>query len=226
MLSHELLQAWRESVADTKKPHLWSDTEAYRFMDDAYFMFARLTGGIGDFESPEMEVEVRAGEKLVDLHPSLLRITTATLRSDGRPIEIVNFTDMNKLTVQDYGGRAKVSDFSLPGRVTHMVTGQAPDRARLIMVPVEDDIIDLTGYRLPLCHINGENQQLRDVSVYHHLHLIHWMSYLAYGKQDADAFDPRKAEHHKQEFESYCDQVKREWERYKHKNRVVSYGGL
>lgn len=226
MLSHELLQAWRESVSDTQKPYLWSDAEAYRFMDDAYFMFARLTGGIGDFESPEMEVEVRAGEKLADLHPSILRITGATLRSTGHPVEVINFTDMGRLTTQDYGGRAKVRDFDLPGRVTHMVTGLSQGRVRLIMVPVEDDIIDLTGYRLPLCHIAGDGQQLRDVSVYHHPHLMHWMSYLAYSKQDADAFDPRKADFHKSEFEAYCAQVQREWERYKHKNRVVAYGGL
>jgi len=84
MLSHELLQAWRESVVDTVKPYLWSDAEAYRFMNDAYFMFVRLTGGIADFGSPETEVQVSAGEKISELHPSILRITGATLRSDGR----------------------------------------------------------------------------------------------------------------------------------------------
>jgi len=133
---------------------------------------------------------------------------------------------MGRLTVQDYGGRAKVTDFELPGRVTHMVIGLGPDKARLIMVPVEDDIIDLTCYRLPLNTISDAGQQLSDISIYHHLHLTHWMSQLAYAKPDTEAFDPRKSEYHKQEFTTYCDQVKREWDRYKHKNRVVAYGGL
>jgi len=84
----------------------------------------------------------------------------------------------------------------------------------------------LTCYRLPLNTISDAGQQLSDISIYHHLHLTHWMSQLAYAKPDTEAFDPRKSEYHKQEFTTYCDQVKREWDRYKHKNRVVAYGGL
>lgn len=226
MLSHELVQAWRDSVADTVEPYLWSDREAYRFLNDAYFMFVRLTGGVPDFGSAECEVQVRAGEAFGDLHPSVLRIMSATLRSKQRPIKIVNSTDLPSLTTDDYGGRAKITDFNSPGDVSHMVIGMVPDRVRFVMVPMEDDVVDLQIYRLPLSQITRDNQKLCDVSVIHHEHLMHWMSFRAYGKQDADAFDPRRAEYHKAEFERYCAQALRERERYKHKNRVVVYGGL
>lgn len=226
MLSHELVQAWRESVADTVQPYLWSDAEAYRFLNDAYFMFVRLTGGVVDTDSPETEVMVEEGQAMCDLHPSILRIMSATLRSAQRQLQIINATDLPKLTTQDYGGRAQLTDFNRPGNVTHMVIGMARDKAKLIAVPTQDDTIDLHVYRLPTCEITREGQKLSDVSMIHHYHLTHWMSYLAYSKQDADAFDPRRAEYHKAEFERYCAQALREWERYKHKNRVVAYGGL
>lgn len=226
MNSQELLQAWRDSVDDNAEPYLWSDDEAYRFMNDAYFMFVRLTDGVADFRSDETEVAVVEGEPLTTLSPLILRIMSATLRSTGRKVEVINVTDLPRLSVQDYGGRAVLSDLDREGEVRYLVTGMAQDRVRLIMVPTRDDVIDLVVYRLPKGEITGEDQEFEDVEGIHHIHLISWMSYLAYSKQDAETFDPRMSEFHKQEFVDYCEQVKREWERYKHKNRVVRYGGL
>lgn len=226
MQSQELLRAWRASVKDDVKPYLWSDEEAYLFMNDAYNMFVRLTGGIADFRSEYTEVEVVAHDAIAELHPSILRIMSATLRSRRRPLEILNGPDLGTIRVQDYGGYTTLTDLDREGDVVAMVLGQARDRAQLINVPVEDDIIDLVVYRLPVTEITGSGQEFAGVQGIHHYHLAHWMSFRAYDKQDADTFDPRRAEYHKAEFERYCAQAQREWERYKHKNRVVAYGGL
>jgi hypothetical protein len=52
------------------------------------------------------------------------------------------------------------------------------------------------------------------------------MQHLAYRKADADTFDRGRSDEYKALFESYCAMVRAEWERYKHKTRVVTYGGL
>ena len=52
------------------------------------------------------------------------------------------------------------------------------------------------------------------------------MKALAYRKQDAETFDRARAEENEVVFARYCALVKSEFEREKHKTRVVAYGGL
>ena len=49
----ELLDQFRSDAFDLALPYLWSDTDVLRYMNDAYGMFVRLTGGIGDFTTVE-----------------------------------------------------------------------------------------------------------------------------------------------------------------------------
>ena len=98
---------------------------------------------------------------------------------------------------------------------------------RAVQVPRGFDVADAHIYRLPLTVISGDGQEITDVDEEHHLRLVEWMKYLAYGKNDADTFNPRGSAEAEQRFRAYCAQVKAEWERYKTKPvRVVSYGGL
>ena len=52
------------------------------------------------------------------------------------------------------------------------------------------------------------------------------MKELAFLKQDSETFDRAGSKENKKAFEDYCAAVKAEAERYKHKVREVSYGGL
>lgn len=226
MDSTGLLKAFRSDVVDTARPYLWSDEGCWRYANDAYRMFVRLTGGVADFLSEACEIAVTAGEPLVDLHPSILRIMGATLRSTNQPVEVINSTDVGKMRSTDYGQIKQLLLDDKTGHIRYLVHGMQRDKARLVQVPEVDDFIDLHIYRTPLDMITGDGQELTDVAEDHHLHLLDWMKHLAYKKQDADTFNPQASLQGKQDFEAYCSFVKAEWERYKTKVRIVSYGGL
>lgn len=226
MNSTELRNAFRQDVMDTAKPYLWSDEEVWRYANDAYRMFARLTGGVADFLSDACEVQISAGEAVAEVSPSIMRIMSATRRSDTHPIEIINPTDLQKMRSSDYGQIKQIVMDERTGPVRYMIIGLTRGSVRWVQVPEVDDYVDMHIYRMPLDTITGPDQELTDVAEDHHIHLLDWMKHLAYKKSDADTFNPQASVFGEQEFRAYCLQVVAEWERYKHKTRVVSYGGI
>lgn len=226
MDSTGLFEAFRSDVVDTAQPYLWSDDEVWRYADDAYSMFVRLTGGIPDFLSDAAAVAVSTGEPVADLHPSILRVISATRRSDNGNVNVINQTDIGKMRSSDYGQIKQMMLDTKGGEVRYMVLGMEQHKARLVQVPEFDDTLDLYIYRLPLNKLTADGQKLSDVDEHHHIHLLDWMKHLAYKKQDAETFNPKQSELCKNDFIAYCSQAKAEFERMKHKTRVVSYGGL
>ena len=226
MDSTGLYDAFRQDVVDVASPYLWSDDEVWRYAGDAQRQFVRLTGGVADVLSTACAIVITGGEPWGDLHPSVLRVMSLTRRSDNKPIEVINATDLGKMRSSDYGQIKSLVMDSLTGPVRYAVHGMQRGKLRWVQVPEVDDIADAHIYRLPLTVIDGHSQEIEDISEEHHISLIEWMKHLAYGKKDADAFDPKASANAEQKFRTYCAQVKAEWERYKHKTRVVSYGGL
>ena len=94
MTSSELLTLFRSDISDVALPYLWSDLEAYTYMNDAYRMFVRLTGGVPDFTSLTTQVPIVSGNALGVLDPSILRIMSARRLSDGREIKVINSPDI------------------------------------------------------------------------------------------------------------------------------------
>ena len=226
MNSTELLEAFRLDTVDTADPPLWSDPEIYRYLNDAYFQFVRITGGVADFTSEACEVGITAGEDMSLLHPSIMRVMSAKRRSDKATIRVINSTDLGSVRVSDYGQAVLTKVDEATGPVRLMVLGMQRGVVRWVQLPEFDDAVDMVIYRLPLKPITGAGQALDDVEEIHHLHLLDWMKHLAYKKQDAETFSPKDSERSGQAFLAYCDQVRAEWERYKHKTRVVAYGGI
>ena len=93
MLSEELFDAFRSDVSDVSAPYLWSDSEVWRYMDDAYKMFARLTGGVPDSTSDLTQIDVVAGEADAEVSPLILKFREARLLSTGLKLTIVNHTE-------------------------------------------------------------------------------------------------------------------------------------
>lgn len=226
MNSSELLLHFRRDIVDLARPYLWSDEEAFVYMADAYVMFVRLTGGVADFTSAVTEVSVTTGETSSPISKKIMRIMSASRRSDGNSIELINATDVGRLVSSDYGKRTVRRFSTTPGSINAMVIGQQRGLVRWLNAPQEDDIVDLHVYRLPLDTITGDDQEFTDVDEHHHIHLVKWMKAHAYRKQDADTFDPRAADECDAQFRIYCERVKAETEREKHKTRVTQYGGL
>ena len=226
--SQELFDTFRGDVVDTARPYLWTDEEVIRYADDAYRMFFRLTGGIADFTSDVTKIPVVTGEDMVNLDPSILRIMAAQLLSNGQEVRVVNATDLPALfrSGVDYGQLRQLTMQNSPGAVRWLVMGMQRNTAKLIQIPTVDDEIDMYVYRMPLAHITDGTHLMDDMLPDHHLHLLKWMKYHAYNKQDTETFDKTKAAEAEAAFRTYCLQSKLEWERYKTKTRVVAYGGL
>lgn len=227
MDTNELYDAYRNDVVDTARPYLWLDEEVWRYMADAHRMYFRLLGGIADFLTDEVcRVECPAGQAIVELHPSVLRVMQARRLSDNAPVTVVNQTDLPLLTEVDYGRQREIFMDDRPGPVKYMVTGMKRSVARLVMTPQVDEQLALTVYRTPIDIADGPDKELTELDEEHHIHLLDWMKHLAYKKQDAETFDRAKSEECGANFRAYVAQCKAEWERYKHKTRVVEYGGL
>jgi hypothetical protein len=227
MTSNELLDLFRKDVVDTAKPYLWSDSEIYAYMNDAYFMYVRLMGGIADSTSVAVtQVIAQAGEPFADLHPSILTIRGAYRTSDNKRVEVINYEDIEKIAVQDFGVSMPVKLDLTQGSIVSMVIGMEDDVVRFFKVPSADDVIQLSVYRLPLEPITGGDQTFEGVKDHHHIHFLKWMKAMAYSKQDTDTFNKVKASEEEMKFRAYCEQARLEWERKRHKPRVVQYGGI
>lgn len=230
MTAQELLDQFRSEMVDTAKPYLWSDTEVLGYMDDAYKMFVRLTGGIADFTSDLTRVDIVAGEAVAEYDRRILRVMEAQRASDLGKIEVINQTDMTFKRDNDYGLVRPIYLDNTPGRVRYMVIGAERGKAKWVQLPEENDQAILYVYRLPLTSIERDGSNLAfefdEIGEEHHTHLGLWMRHRGYMKADAETFDRGRADDFKKQFTGYCTFAKAEWERYKHKNRTVAYGGL
>lgn len=226
MLSEELFDAFRSDVSDVSAPYLWSESEVWRYMDDAYKMFVRLTGGVPDSTSDLTQIDVVAGEADAEVSPLILKFREARLLSTGLKLTIVNHTDLPMTGGSDYGNIRSMYLNKMPGPVRYMLIGKQRKLVTWLQVPVEDDTVSLIVDRLPLDRISCEGQEFADIGEEHHEHLMLWMKSRAYGKQDADTFDRGRRDEYKKEFIAYCEFAKGEMARYKSKVRSVAYGGL
>lgn len=226
MTAYELFDHFRSNTRDVSPAYFWTDEEVWMYMNAAYRMFVRLTGGIADFTSEATEVSIVSGVAEAELHPSILRIMSAYRRSDEVEIEIINPTDLGRIRSSDYGQIKQIYLDTTSGPVRYMLLGGQKNLVRWVQVPAADDTADLMIYRLPLEQITCGEQELTEVEEDHHLYLYDWMEHLAYLKKDADTFDPNGAALAEARFRKYCAEVKAEWERYKHKHREVAYGGI
>ena len=226
MTSDELYDAFRSDVMDVASPYLWSNSEVWRYMDDAYKMFVRLTGGVADATSPLTQIDVVTGEADAEVSPLILKFREARLVSTGRILKIINHTDLPTTSSADYGQLRQMYLNKTPGPVRYMLVGKQRKLVTWLQVPTEEDVVDTTVYRLPLNRITDFGQEFSDIGEEHHEHLLLWMKARAYGKQHADTFDKGRADFYAAEFKDYCTMATAEWERSKSKVRSVVYGGL
>lgn len=213
MNSTDLYELFRRDIADSAQPYLWSDLEVFSYMNDAYRMFVRLTGGVADSTSVTARVPVVTNVAAGVIAPAVLRIMSAYRVSDGQPVDI-------------YNGPEYVRPATAKGPVRGMVIGEQDGLARWTTIPIANDTVQLSVYRMPLGFITDAVQLFTDVKEDHHIHLMDWMKHLAYRKQDAETFNRASSAENGDSFRNYCAEVVAERERLKHKTRIVAYGGI
>lgn len=213
MNSTDLLEFWRAQISDEQRPYLWSDDEAWVYMDQAQKQLCRWTEGIPDASTPDVvTVPVETGEIFAQVHASILTFRQAVLLSSGNLLDILNHTDVRKWD-------------NASGNVTAMIVGLERNKVRWDKTPTVDDEVTLLVHRLPLCDIEGPDQAF-EVDAWHIPQLTYWMSHLAFQKPDTETFDKKAAERAYAQFKAYCDQVAAEQNRYKQKPRSIVYGGI
>jgi hypothetical protein len=226
MDSTDLYSLFRSDVRDMAQPYLWSDDEVYAYMNDAYLMYFRYIGGIGDVTSSITQLSYSAGDMYTDISPTILQVRAAYRVSDERELTLINFQDVGMTLQYDYGVARNMRLSSEEGTVTAMIIGMEPNKVRWVKVPDADDTVQLHVFRLPDHQITAADQEFVDLDERHHIHLLEGMKARAYMKQDAETFNPKLAAANDAAFREYCEMSRLEWERYKHKPRTTRYGGI
>lgn len=225
MTSGDLYELFRSDVVDDVTPYMWTDKEVFAYMNDAYYMFVRMTGGIPDGDSRVTRLSITSGQATTPISEKVMRIRQAYTQSNDLKLKIINVQDIENLTTEDYGVIRAVGNLSTAGEVRYMIIGESEDYVRWVHVPTTDDVVQMTIERLPLDDICDKSHDLAGVRSEHHFHLLKWMRHLAYRKQDTDKFDLIKSDQEERDFLAYCDMAKREKGIRRHKVRTTSYGG-
>jgi hypothetical protein len=218
MDSTGVVALFRREMVDETAPFLWSDEDVYGYLDDAQKMFTRLTGGIPDASSRITRIDFSVDQPNVKLSPLILKVRSAYRVSDGTPVRIVNYENMEREGLR-FDGRT--------GPLRVLVIGADSKLAYFVPVPSIADAIQMLVDRMPLITITADDEpQPLEVDEHHHRHLLDHMKSLAYGKQDAETFDKTKADEFATKFQAYCGLAEKEIGRRKHKPRAVAYGGI
>lgn len=234
--AQDLIDLFRKQVDDRVKPYLWDEDEALQYAVDAQDMYARLTGGIPDSSTPSIvDVPVTPGEPMALMSPYVLRVRSAKLLTARTPLEIANEADIAEMRqAPDYGvSLPQYLDDADTGDVTSMVLGVEKNKVRWWRVPpatATTDTCRMNVLRLPFPRIEDAGDPL-EIDEQHRFHLVKWMKYLAYSKEDAETYDKELADTNERAFYRYCGvpegaNARQEEERQRYKPRQIKYGGL
>lgn len=218
MNSNDVVTLFRSEVDDLQEPYLWSDDDAFAYLDDAQIEFCRRTEGIADARTASVtQLSIVPNTEWYAKSPLILKVRSATRSDTGRPVAVTNIESQTALGIVFDGAT---------GPVRSLIDGMDDTAFRAHPVPNETVTINLAVFRLPLVKITSVGGQPLEVASQHHPHLVLWMRHRAYSKQDADAFDPRQAAEYEDRFEKYCAKAKAEQERARRQVGAVVYGGI
>lgn len=218
MNSTEIVDLFREEMADTESPYLWGDTLLYRYLDDAQKMFCRRTEGIEDASTVEVtRLEIEAGVEWYATDKRILKVRKAFDTATGRELPVVNMETAGKQGIRFDGA---------PGPLKALVAGLEKNKLRAWPKPNVASTVDLAVFRLPLEAITDDGDQELEIDEQHHAALLLWMKHRAYNKEDAETFNRRKSDEYEARFYAYCAEARKEQERARRVNGTVIYGGL
>lgn len=186
----ELIVDFRIKAQDTARPYLWPDKEVAPWFAEAESEASVRARLIND----TAELTVSIGDTVIDLPSGLFDIQYAELRAaDGTAYEIVGAT-RRELDKFRPGWRTRSER---PREYVH-------DDKTLTLGSVADAgyTLYLDFFRLPAASLSNTNDE-PEIHEIHHLNLVDWVLFRAYGKPDADTFNPGKSKEAEAAFVSY-----------------------
>lgn len=188
---------------------LWDDASLVRYINDAYFKFARRTLCIRDDSTTEV-VQITLAEGVVEypLHGSVLAVYSVT-REDGTPLTVDHHNAIYMLPSNVVRASASRPGWC-PGAPTVFTTDAAVRKLVIRAAPDETyagQTLSLRVARLPLVALEDIEDE-PEVDGDYHLDLLEWAAYRAYRNHDVDAENLIKASAHKKHFNEIVDEAR------------------
>jgi hypothetical protein len=180
----DLITLFRHEVDDTTEPYLWSDTEATEYANDAQNEACRRARLLIDSSTPDItRLAVAPGAALLPLDARVLFIRRARFAA---------CLPLRRMNMQDMESENPYWQDAAPGTPRYFITDFESGKLLLHPPPAVQAELLLTVVRDPLAEMaDGADQP--EVAPRHQRSLRFWMMFRAYGKQDAQANDPRKS---------------------------------
>jgi len=221
----ELIAEARRRMDDAKGPYLvpdpWHIDAANEAEREACFR-ARLLFD----DTPRAGVTtiaVEADQSRYPIDPSVFWIDAASFKRDAggreRPLELRGLDWIRDRRGQQWDSSSRPEVLADNGR----------DELRLWPTPTMPGTLQLAVYRYPLQPMEALDDE-PEIGEAHHLALVNWLLYRAYGHKDSELYDERKSERALAEFEETfgkrphtADVLRKQRER----GRITTrYGGL
>ena len=192
----QLIARFRIEADDLIEPYLWEPEWLANWFSEAQdeaAVRARLL--LDDYTPAVTQIAVSAGWDSYSLHAKLYEIASLRLvPTDQRPCA-------PRLVSREWLDRKVPGWRDLPAGTPRWAI-QTDTRLRLVPAPAVDGAIRLEAYRLPMKVLANDNDK-PEIHEAHHIHLVQWVLYRAFGKPDADAHDPQRSAQALAQFEQY-----------------------
>lgn len=190
MTLSEILALYRLTAKDDATPPFCSDAEIFDFTNEAEEQACIRASLL--FDKSSFQISVTSPTTIYTLDDSILSIKYATLTDSGGiiyPLSILDYEESDRL---DSTWRTLTQQ---PKAIIHLdgtiETNSIPDAGYTINLEV---------YKLPSVKTKFDSPEIARA---HHRHLLNWVLYRAYSKQDAEIFDGKMSAKYLNDFEQY-----------------------
>ena len=186
----DLLEACRQELDDVAAPHLWSDEQLVRYLNEAIRQACVRARLLVESTHPMCAIAIVAGQDRYQLDPSVIIVRRAALRS--RPSDPLFRTNTASLD------RFRCNWRDEQGRPEFAVTDQQGAGRLLLLTPkpTETDTLDLTVLRYPTEDeelVADDDTSEPVIALEHHEALVHWVCHRAFRSADQEASNTSRA---------------------------------
>lgn len=218
----ELISTFRTQVDDTTEPYLWGDDEILDFLDEAEDDFCERADAIPD----EIELEYEADQEWLEIPEHITQIRDA--RTGVTTVQVCNRTPWEAMVYYDDYGMGLTSENwrSVTGPTLRaLVTDIRQGQAKLYPIPTADGSVTLEVFRRPEAPLS-ERGELEIVDRKQQRLILVKSTALAYGKHDAEAYNPKMAQELEVQYLQGVEELLRNTRRRRRHNSLIGYGGL
>lgn len=228
-----LMETLREDLVDPELPgsgstpdedSLWSNAELLRYIDEAQNEFCERINALPD--STRFVSEITAGDPWVKVDERITLIRKGRLDTLKTTLVPTTLKEVEEgVGERDYNNTFAVgSDWEdRTGNPRHVITDLEAGKGRLVPIPVADDVISWTVYRMPRFSLI-DGGQLEIENKYRRGLLLKAKS-LAYTKHDTETRQESKARDFADKWEDYIDRADLGHKRKRRRAQSMPTGG-